>query len=332
MDSPDQVLHMGDNEVLEAGEHWLRELIAAQSHEVQAAQLADPTNNPDEDHSDAQNSPADKQSTFQGTNQVIEDWRQICKVAPVAGRGLGIIATCKIPAGTCIAVEKPLLLVHDREKHPFISTVEAFKKLTLEEKREYLKLFVSPETIERVTKDALNRRRIELDEGAAFVSGIETNNAWGLSNDRSIVLQLGSRFNHSCLPNVEVSSREYDLTSSYRNVTDLDVGDELTVSYIGSDVMELKPQRDEMLRHWGFVCACPGCEEHPTNQVREKVKAIRKRLLLMAKTALDLETSRRATLLLMKLHEEMHVYDEQYIAYACTLAEHDLLKVHRPVT
>lgn len=74
-------------------------------------------------------------------------------------------------------------------------------------------------------------------------------------------MDLGSRFNHSCVPNVHLSHDPRTSVYDFRVVRDVKTGEELTASYI-SAFLTRKERQDNLVR-WGFECVCPACEDTP---------------------------------------------------------------------
>ena len=76
----------------------------------------------------------------------------------------------------------------------------------------------------------------------------------------SAVYLLGSMFNHSCEPNVDITFPENNAEISFVAAMDIPKHTELTVSYI--DATAGRAARQEQLRFaYGFRCGCPKCVE-----------------------------------------------------------------------
>ena len=67
-----------------------------------------------------------------------------------------------------------------------------------------------------------------------------------------------SRMNHSCLPCVEMSM-DGGKETEVRSVREIEEGEEITVSYLKTDLLLPKKERSERLDYWGFVCSCKLC-------------------------------------------------------------------------
>jgi SET and MYND domain-containing protein len=88
---------------------------------------------------------------------------------------------------------------------------------------------------------------------AAAVSG-------GAPHQGSAVYLLGSMFNHSCEPNVDITFPYNNAEISFVAATDIAKNTELTISYIDAGVG--RNARQEQLRFaYGFLCNCPKCVE-----------------------------------------------------------------------
>ena len=66
------------------------------------------------------------------------------------------------------------------------------------------------------------------------------------------------RLNHSCVPNVILSSND-NVTVELRALRDIQPGKELEISYVRMSKFATRRERREMLSEWNFTCACPVC-------------------------------------------------------------------------
>jgi len=91
-------------------------------------------------------------------------------------------------------------------------------------------------------------------------------NAFGFSSDSGDeylgygVWVDASFFNHSCEPNVRKSTRGRSWV--FETDTVIDTNEELSISYLGSQEelkMPVNMRREQLLRHWGFLCLCSRC-------------------------------------------------------------------------
>jgi len=72
---------------------------------------------------------------------------------------------------------------------------------------------------------------------------------------------IASYWNHSCAPNVQ--KRRVGRTWSFWAARDVQVGEELCISYLGGDerVMGVDERREKLRAVWGFECECEKCGE-----------------------------------------------------------------------
>jgi len=76
----------------------------------------------------------------------------------------------------------------------------------------------------------------------------------------SAVYSLGSMFNHSCEPNVEVVFPNNNHQVRFVAACDSAPGTELTISYIDADT-NTAARRKQLEFAYGFSCQCPRCKE-----------------------------------------------------------------------
>jgi hypothetical protein len=87
------------------------------------------------------------------------------------------------------------------------------------------------------------------------------------ANSFNGVFLLGSRINHSCIPNIDFAYNRTLEKETFHAVRDIIAGEELTITYI-KDVNRTRIQRQSELDKWGFRCTCPACRD--TAQGRRK--------------------------------------------------------------
>jgi hypothetical protein len=186
----------------------------------------------------------------------MNDNRYFIEVKEVLGKGKGIFAKDKIPRGTLILSEKPLLEAEINPLTGAASTGAAYSRLSASEKQIYRQLHshIGAETRYDSNLPALDRKII----------GVYTANAFG-----NAVVEIGSRFNHSCIPNTQMSHQPETNTYQFRVIRDIEPGEELNICYKGAFFP--RAERQAMLIHWGFNCAYPACEDTPQgNEIEAK--------------------------------------------------------------
>ncbi|KAJ9454317.1 Histone-lysine N-methyltransferase ATXR2 [Diplonema papillatum] len=75
------------------------------------------------------------------------------------------------------------------------------------------------------------------------------------------IYRVCSCFNHSCVPNIQVSyGDDNDETLLVYALRDIKKGEELCISYIDEDA-DFKTRQEQLKDHYLFTCACPKCTE-----------------------------------------------------------------------
>ena len=87
------------------------------------------------------------------------------------------------------------------------------------------------------------------------------------------VFLLGSRINHSCIPNVNFTFNENLNKITFHAVRDIEKGEELTLSYI-VEANRTRAMRQSELISRGFMCSCLACEDTPKGRKMEQQRAM----------------------------------------------------------
>jgi hypothetical protein len=120
------------------------------------------------------------------------------------------------------------------------------------------------DTFQDAVEEELEQSWDEIPELYRRVLGIHKTNHF---ND---VFWLGSRINHSCLPNIHFAYNPRLQQETFHAVRDIAAGEELTVWY-NENVLSTRRQRQAELAHkWGFVCNCPVCENSESGKEKER--------------------------------------------------------------
>ncbi|CAE7346874.1 set5 [Symbiodinium natans] len=206
------------------------------------------------------------------------------QIVPVAGKGLGAVATVAIAQGEWVLRDDPPLLrlgatemarfdhrwpcelrrseeyIRAREKH-FEAPLQAqLRELSVPQQQAVL---------------ALHSR-----QGSEGLAGIFFTNALPTEQEEDWVLcETASRFNSSCQQNAVYQWSERQSSASIRAVWDIPVGEEISVFY-GSTEQLLSPgvQRREFLSFWGFDCCCPACSARGSDDNRRRIRELSARL------------------------------------------------------
>ena len=185
--------------------------------------------------------------------------QQGCRLAPVEGKGLGLVATRALQAGSTIFTEDPLFLITREMKAEVARLLEAYRGLSEETKEKVEQLHDPGETYDKF--DAIP----EIDPSDRKVLRIIDVNTYGSElAESSGVYETISRINHSCWPNVHytlVAGRGMEV----RACRPVARGEELLASYLGQG-FELATRRarvEETVRRWSFTCRFASATDTP---------------------------------------------------------------------
>lgn len=202
------------------------------------------------------------------------DARHLIEIRDSPGKGRGIFAKANIPRGTRILAESALLKANcgANEDPTAEAILQAFGNLSPSQQASYLELHAyachpDKQTLESQTGQTWD----EMPELHRKVLGIYTANSFDNSVDS--VFLLGSRFNHSCLPNTTHIFNPALDQETFHTIQDIGAGEELLISYIdGSNWV--KSKRQQCLQEWGFECNCPACEDTPEGRAKEEKRSM----------------------------------------------------------
>ncbi|GAA5942868.1 hypothetical protein JCM3775_001526 [Rhodotorula graminis] len=162
------------------------------------------------------------------------------EMVDIPGKGNGLVATRNIKAGEQILAETPAFVVTPRECTE-AGIAAAVAKLSLSDRDVFYSL-------------ALADHLVPLGPHL----GRFKNNSMEVYDTAGGVFLVGSRFNHSCAPNV---SRRWDTPAAKMRFVasfDIEQGTELEIAY--AVLCAPRDQRQQMLqRLFGFKCTCRAC-------------------------------------------------------------------------
>ncbi|GAA5901049.1 SET domain-containing protein [Sporobolomyces salmoneus] len=168
------------------------------------------------------------------------------------GKGKGLIATEDLEPGSILFAESPLFTLN-------------WDGLPPDGSRDIERVNEKLSTLSKEDREAYDSLRIatsvqRLNEPKPLA--IFRTNSSGMDNGETGIWLLGSRFNHSCVPNMfrgwnEEEGKEYFIVC--RNIKK---GEELVTSY--TLPWDLKEERDIKLEEtWGINCSCEACSNSP---------------------------------------------------------------------
>ncbi|CAL1137274.1 unnamed protein product [Cladocopium goreaui] len=186
------------------------------------------------------------------------------QVVSTESQGLGVVATEPLLAGQLVTEEAPALRWSGAEDE--VELKECFEELPVEQQQELWQL-----------EDAFS-------VGAKTLSGIAFTNSFqageplnpqdlDLDDERVLYLEI-SRFNHSCLPNCEVSWDDREGLLQIYAGRDVALGEDLCLYY--QDVRMPRLSRQEKLKSLGFTCACRACRaaDRRSDQRRQRMQQL----------------------------------------------------------
>ncbi|KDR74752.1 hypothetical protein GALMADRAFT_280151 [Galerina marginata CBS 339.88] len=211
------------------------------------------------------------------------------EIQSTPGMGLGVFATRDIKSGDLVFSERPLL-VSPRNIGvlgiPYTegSDMKAYRAKMMFEWEKQLEIAVGRMTPENQVafKSLINNHT---EDGSGPLLGIIRTNGYGADDlfdgemklpgnptAYSCVINIGSRINHSCMPNV---THNFNLASfSFQFVAERDItaGEQLFISYCELD--QTAAERKAELAPYEFVCVCPACANATpeTDKLRKEYK------------------------------------------------------------
>ncbi|KAB5528054.1 hypothetical protein GE09DRAFT_1009459, partial [Coniochaeta sp. 2T2.1] len=172
------------------------------------------------------------------------------RTAPLPKRGLGVLATQQLAAGSLVSAYEPILLVN-----PIINNLQvrvreevlrlAISRLPPASSAAYLALSSMFHNLSVIHQDILASNAFMID-------------ATKSSGTHLAIYPETARLNHDCGPNTHYY---FDGLAIYAHTTrDVADGEELTISY--TNPLLYHKDRHEYLSSFGFTCTCQRCLEH----------------------------------------------------------------------
>ncbi|KAK4031983.1 hypothetical protein C8A01DRAFT_51120 [Parachaetomium inaequale] len=175
----------------------------------------------------------------------------ITYIQDVPGKGVGLIATSKIPRGTRILAEEPVIVVSET-----VSTLEAIKSTVASQvdclTKAQRQTFLSMPSIHPF------RNSGEQYLGIVRTVGLPID-ADGVSSG---VFLEACRINHACDNNAQKSWNRKIKRHTVHALRDIDEGEEITIFYLGQLTKRSERQRS-LQANFGFTCTCRLCSLPP---------------------------------------------------------------------
>ncbi|RPA84054.1 SET domain-containing protein [Ascobolus immersus RN42] len=185
-------------------------------------------------------------------------------VSHLPQKGLALVATSPIPAGTRILSEEPVLTLPP--KYTALLAAGTYKPVLKALTEQYNDL--APEQREQVL---LLSNPLANDFPHSLL-GTFVSNARELDEVSGMGLALNvARVNHSCVPNAVTHWNRETECLNLHAVRDIEVGEEVTLGYIML-VKSGVERRRELRERWRFDCKCEACMLAPENQEDEEME------------------------------------------------------------
>lgn len=168
----------------------------------------------------------------------------------VFGKGKGLVATRKIPMGTRILSEEPIIRVPEAaldSQTLRASICRQVDALTPDQRQAFLSM-----------------HNIHADDAASRFLGIIRTNALPFGDDvrEEGIFLNACRINHACDNNAQKSWNENIKRHTIHASRDIEKGEEITIYYLG--VLNNRKARQEALRRkFAFTCSCRLCSLPP---------------------------------------------------------------------
>jgi hypothetical protein len=196
----------------------------------------------------------------------VTDSRHLIEVLDAPGKGKGVFAKATIPRGTRVIAETALLPTNGFNAE---GIRDSYNALTQADQQAYLSLFSYVGLdLKRQAEKGLHMPWNDIDATVREVLAIAVTNMF----NRGVFL-LGSRINHSCIPNVNFAFNENLNKTTFHAVRDIEEGEELTLSYLDVANRPHATRRSELASR-GFECSCPACQDTPDGGKMEEQRAI----------------------------------------------------------
>ncbi|KAF4554163.1 SET domain-containing protein 6 [Elsinoe fawcettii] len=192
----------------------------------------------------------------------------LLSLRPTPHAGLGLFASRRIPSGTRLICESPLVALSDMADLPdLISLVdslppdrqEAFWALAAYKRRheevDWIPAIRASYTGSSDGFDAHCDR--VLHAWLIYETNRFTVRSENGARDKMGIFPLSARLNHSCTPNVFHRHNHLINRLTIQALRDIQEGEEVCTSYI--DIVHPTQERRRLLRHWGFKCMCATC-------------------------------------------------------------------------
>ena len=201
----------------------------------------------------------------------------LIEILSTPDRGLGVFARRKIKAGKLVLAERPLLRLSKEEENDSDAIECEFDNLSHADQKLYLQLFDAQKS--RMTR----------------VTSIYYSNCYNLDSFRpdgkggSAVGAIASRFNHSCVPNLQLSFNFDKNLMMFYAIRDIPRGKEVCTNYEKNVFDAAVNRRRRLQMYYGFTCQCEACLGPAKNEFWAKSDQRRRAMFEAFKTIQECE-------------------------------------------
>ncbi|KAK0706096.1 hypothetical protein B0T26DRAFT_679823 [Lasiosphaeria miniovina] len=183
-------------------------------------------------------------------------------VQPIPGKGLGLVATRRIRRGSVLMVDGAAVLAGaafpGRVRRATGQELLAAAIDRLSSPEEVLGLARSRDYAGGAGADAVGRN---VDVDVRVAEDVVKTNSFSVEVGGVAVMALFpriARINHACNPSALTNFNESTLANTVTAFRDIDVGEEITISYSDFGLASTERKRI-LLQKWGFQCSCALC-------------------------------------------------------------------------
>ncbi|EAU90707.1 hypothetical protein CC1G_03976 [Coprinopsis cinerea okayama7 len=193
------------------------------------------------------------------------------------GAGLGVFATDDIKRYEPVLVERPFL-IYAQENSVLPIPSEGVKELSesqiaqmlMKKSEEAFRCAIEQQFSAKAKEEFMSLANSHLDDGSGPVLGIVRTNGFAIKFGERLpgvdeefrggyaaVSRIGSRLNHSCIPDVVFGFDPATFSMRFTAVRDIKAGSQIHTSY--TTVTAPKLTRQKALSAYGFECHCRAC-------------------------------------------------------------------------
>lgn len=231
-------------------------------------------------------------------------------IQQITGKGLGLIATQKIPRGTRILTDNVLLSIngpqYDILRSAYALSLQARQAL-LDLSRNTTKYTSTLSWLESIWLSRWQPRSIKSNHN---IINVFRNNNFDIGDGLRAVFPSAARINHACVPNAQGNFNKSLNAFTIHATHEIRDGEELTISYLEDQLGMQAWRQSALLDRYGFGCTCAACTASAVlAQASEKRRTnLREKLAKLAEQAAT-DTGLDPTVELAMMEKMLEVYE-----------------------